>query len=61
MDYAINNNVKKQIVNFYNLLFYFSKTSILCIWLYKDIVINSHFTPPLSKKTITRLDCNYPF
>lgn len=56
MDYAINNNVKKQIVNFYNLLFYFSKTSILCIWLYKDIVINSQFTPLLSKKTIARLN-----
>ena len=31
------------------------------IWLYKNIVINSHFTPPLSKKTIANLNCNHSF
>lgn len=29
MDYTINNNVKKQIVNFYNLLFLSLKSTIL--------------------------------
>lgn len=61
MDYTINNNVKKQIVYFYNLLFLSLKSSILFIWLYKNIVINSHFTPPLSKKTIADLNCNHSF